>query len=543
MLSKPKRRFDFIQLENDALAAWAEWDKHDNQASRTKMFQKIKDLTYAIIFAGDFEKKFKIRLGDDNESNSSERIHQAATEYTIYLFERIVTRSKSFYPQQKYIDIDLQGGDINDEDLVYALVKKACMHKQPFEVVSKVAAIAYDVECKTHLGGGKAWKTEIILPRGTKLSQEEIRAQLKDAVLNSESTPKKLEVTNFKARKQNYYRVYYKFLKFALQPYINQNIRHVLLSNNFHEVSDAIELLEDALEEGEEVAINPAFVAKDNLSLESLRFSHKYLAEKIYKAMKSFFPPEEIRRLYPITLSLMENNSKFLIDPELPDDIKDFAVVLIGLGKKLLRETQTINKDRISKKEFTKALETAVKSSLFLSSVVNSAFIKKEFLLALDLDSIYRLSSVLGGETVKIPTLRELDSLLGAVSAVSQCLLKGEDPATAVRKSKEDLKLVFAHRVNLESFVANAIKSYKLFGEDKDTQPLVSVLLGSISCLEKIFDGIMEKKKSASPEALATIYTEMVNSCAKFSDSLVTISQSGRQKIIEGLEPKNEKFE
>ena len=147
------------------------------------------------------------------------------------------------------------------------------------------------------------------------------------------------------------------------------------------------------------------------------------------------------------------------------------------------------------------------------------------------MESLYRLSTLMGGKTIRVPTLRDIESLVGGVSAISDVLIEGKDPDRALKDVKEELGLIFSHRINLKNFVHQALESYNLFGEDQDSRPLVYMLLGAMSCLDKTFDGLALRSAEASVGELAESYKAMVTCCAKFTDSLVKISENGQKSL------------
>lgn len=482
MKTKTKHRFDFLSLEKYALESWVAWDKHDTPSTRTDMFLKLRNLSYATIFAGNFEKKFKIKLGSDPTAAPEERVMEAANDYTIYLFERLIIRSMTFIPQKKTAGVVLdEGVEANTETLTKALKK---LVKHPFDIVSF----------------------------------EEGYVTLDDGRLAAG------------------YNIDYKYHKFALQPYINLNLRHILLAKkDAYGVHDLLDSLELSLKNGDSGGIVENQYLSDLEEVPLQTFSKEFLGKKVIRILHLFYTYEEIKRLFGMTCELLYNNDKSIKDMTLPLDIQDFAIVMMGVAKRVARENQSFNHQKVKPKDFTKALESAARSSIFLSSVVNTNYFAKELLLALDLESLYRLSTIMGGRTMQIPTIRELDTLIGACASISDALIKGKDPVQAIKDNKADLGLVFSHKVNVKKFVQAALEAHSVFGEDKNTQPLVAVLLSSISCLEQTFSGMLEKANTAGPVDLARLYSEMVQSTTKFSESLVQYSMAGKQLLKDEL--------
>lgn len=474
MDKKPGHRFDFIALEQAALQSWATWDQNDTQKTRTDMFKAIRDLTYAVIFCGNFEAKYKITLGSDPDATAEERIMESAVEYSTYLFERIITRSKTFHPKSDTVELTLaEGVQASPETLAKELRK---INKQPFNIVK------YAVKKG---GDGRT------------------------------------------------YMVDYKYQKFALQPYINTNLKHVILGRKEeYGAHDLLDSLEAALQNGES-PVEQQYMAEAEEAPEA-RFRKDYLGKKVLRMLRLYYPTSEIKRLFSITCELLYKNDKALRDMNLPTDIQDFALIMMGLAKRIARENQSFDHRKVKKKDYEAALSTSVRSSVFLSSVINTQYFDRELLLSLDLESLYRLSTLIGGKKVQIPTLREMDTLVGACASISDALIKGKDPAVAIRENKADLGLVFSHKVNIKSFVEAALETHSIFGEEKNTVPLVAVLLSSIKSLETAFEAMLESSKEAGPADLARLYQEMVASTTRFSESLVNYANTGKELLKDG---------
>jgi hypothetical protein len=156
--------------------------------------------------------------------------------------------------------------------------------------------------------------------------------------------------------------------------------------------------------------------------------------------------------------------------------------------------------------------------------VVHAKFFPQELLLALDVDSMYRLVAVLGGKKIRIPTARELDSLIGAVVSVSKMVLEGKPLNKSLQESKEDLNLVFSDKVNIQYFVSKCLESFNIFDADKPSSPLINILANSIKTLDTLFKSMEKKSSTASPEILLDQYIKLSESFSKFTDSLVSIS-------------------
>lgn len=307
--------------------------------------------------------------------------------------------------------------------------------------------------------------------------------------------------------------------KFPWQHYIRMNLRHIVITkrtdNNWHELVDDVQYLID------EYSDVRTYTEEEN---PHVRVTRKNLAFKLYNSIRMFYTVEEMKRLYPIAVEYIDRDFGSYKNRNLPNDIKEFACIMIALSKRVVMN-DNINMTKVNfRGDFKKVLSSSVRSSVFLSTIVNSDFFPKELLLSLDLESLYRIVYILGGETIRIPTQRELDTLLGAVVTVSKAMMEGKDPFSIVGESKHDYDLVFSRHISIQSYVSKILESYDLFKEDSSSEPLVNILLKSIKSIETLFGEITKNSDYASPEMLLKSYGEMSSSFTKFTDSLVKVS-------------------
>lgn len=82
-----KHQYNLRQMEDAVIAAYRDYKQLDNEHSRTELFKRIKEITYAILITGSTYKKF----GIDYE--------YVSYEYAVYLFERILTGGFTFTPR------------------------------------------------------------------------------------------------------------------------------------------------------------------------------------------------------------------------------------------------------------------------------------------------------------------------------------------------------------------------------------------------------------------------------------------------------------
>lgn len=307
--------------------------------------------------------------------------------------------------------------------------------------------------------------------------------------------------------------------RFPWQHYIRKNIRHVIMQVNNSNACwfELIEDLEQYVDEG-----SADFVEENTADLQVGRDS---LSNKLFKSLRMFYPMEEIKRILPISVELISNKSRYLIKDIMPKDVREFSIILISLSKRLIHDHNINHDPDIPKSELVKMLSSSVRSTVFLSSVVNSTFFPKELLLALDIDSLYRLIQVMEGQTIRVPTLREMDTIIGSVVAVSKAITEGSDIEDGLKESKEKYGLIFSNHINVKSFISKSVESYNIFGENTvTTEPMINILLMSVKSLEILFKKLNRGIDGESSSELLDSYRVLSDSFNAFTKNLVNIS-------------------
>lgn len=306
--------------------------------------------------------------------------------------------------------------------------------------------------------------------------------------------------------------------RFPMQKYINVNLRHVVYKmiqeESWKGLLKDMEFLVDDVglcefpEQYEESFVN--------------RMNKGYLARKIIRALKLYYSEAELKRLFHVSVELLYNNN-FIVKPDWPKDIMDFSAIMVATAKRIALEVDCQGYKDVSRSSLEKSLSAAARSSIFLSTVANAEFFSRELLFSLDLESLYRLISVAGGKTLRVPTKRELDTLIGATVTVSKIILEGKEIDKAIQESKSDLDLMYSKQVNLRTFINSALESYNLFKAETPSQPLVNILLLAMKSLEKVMDTLVDRLGEENTDAVLKAYTTMTESCTNFTKSLVTI--------------------
>ena len=309
--------------------------------------------------------------------------------------------------------------------------------------------------------------------------------------------------------------------KMPWQRYIDINLNHIIFSRK-NENEAWIDLVEDL-----EFLVDATRIDEGNMAdAYQNKINRDSVSKDLHDALQIFYSDADIARLLPLSIDLIFSNPKYYINDNMPRDIKDFALVLISVAKRIAAKHSLDGSTRVKKTELVRMLSSSVRSTVFLSSVVNSSFFPKELLLSLDIDSLYRLCQISGGKRIRIPTQRELNTLVGAVVTVSKMITDGKNFKESVNESKKEFDLVFSHQINTETFVAKIIKSMNTFGPDEQTDPLISVIVMSIKSLEKLFDKVLEKADTADPETVLRTYEVLSQSLSSFTHIMNELSKN-----------------
>lgn len=309
--------------------------------------------------------------------------------------------------------------------------------------------------------------------------------------------------------------------KMPWQRYIDINLNHIIFSRK-DENEPWIDLVEDL-----EFLVDATRIDDQDITdAYQSRVTKDTLSKSLHEALLIFYSDAEISRLLPLSVSLIFSNPKYYVNDAMPKDIKDFSLVLISIAKRIATKNNLDGSTRIKKTELVRMLSSSVRSTVFLSSVVNSSFFPKELLLSLDIDSLYRLCQISGGKRIRVPTQRELNTLVGAVVTVSKMITDGKNFKESVNESKKEFDLVFSHQINTETFVAKIIKSMNTFGQDEKTDPLISIIVMSIKSLEKLFDKVLEKADTSNPDTLLKTYEVLSQSLSSFTHIMNELSKN-----------------
>jgi hypothetical protein len=326
--------------------------------------------------------------------------------------------------------------------------------------------------------------------------------------------------------------------RFPLQKYIDINLQHIVarIANEgendrwLSAVEDISDLVWTDTADSEKYSSNGK-KTDPNYIFEIL--DRKNYAENLIQSLLMFYPIEEVRFKLPLAMNFLgqvvPNNKN---SAHVPEDIKTFIKILVPLAKRVVRDSDVkmsvstiFNQDQ----DPTEILRASVNSSIFLSTIANTDLIDRRLLMSMDIDSLYRLSHIAGGETIKIPKASDIDSVIGVVTAISDGLLSGKDPMKVISSVKKKWDLNFVVNKPLKDVVHNMVKSYMLLGEDGRTESLVGKLLVTHKGMDGMIKALTDSLKKSDSSRLVEAYSKLVSSSTQFTETLMSLSDKAQE--------------
>ncbi len=279
--------------------------------------------------------------------------------------------------------------------------------------------------------------------------------------------------------------------------------------------------------------IDRDFIAEkhDKQSVEK-SLNKRICVEKLYKGLLMFYSKTQIMKMYSISNNYIYNQTRFRNRRSMPKEISVFIAILVSLAKRLTHHMYESTPNELVFNKNTnleKITNSTIRSSVFIAAVMddNNKF-PKELLMSLDVESLYRLCTIKGGQTIQIPTLEHLDSLIGAVVVASNKLIKNKN--VKIKTIKESLNLNLTKGVCFDKLVENILFATSNF-TDTSTEPLISSLLGSVKKLEECTTSIQNNIKDLRGNEVIEYYTELNKSLNMLTNSFSTISKIMKKSL------------
>lgn len=287
--------------------------------------------------------------------------------------------------------------------------------------------------------------------------------------------------------------------RFAWNEYIRKNIKWTIENMGKDTLWSDLIMELDAVPNEEDLkdrTLDNWFEKEDSLNA---NIDKDKLSVKIYKYVQSQYVDEEINRLWPLASELYFRDGDKAIPDNLPDHISNFMKISLGGARRLAKQYNIrFPLDEISVKSLKQAEKSTANSTLFLSTVINENVINRSLLLACDINTLYTLVHLEGGNKIEIPTIRQLESTQAAVQIVSGLILEGKNfPDLRYDKGKmkldelidvtiEELNLIFASKKDTRYIASKMMETYNLHPFDVKGDPTIDLLIVASKALTSV---------------------------------------------------------
>jgi len=282
---------------------------------------------------------------------------------------------------------------------------------------------------------------------------------------------------------------WYKYISLCIRNYVDD--RSSIFSNSLFVDMDLYSTIVQNTEGYCEKFVDSLHLEDNRQKYDPFNFLNiKNIGQKIHKSLLLFYSQDEINRLYPLSISYINTNS---VD-KAKTEVKQFCKILILLSKRIVSHNSSKRGFNIYD-DIENILKTSIKSTVFIASILsNEKIFDKTLLMSLDIESLYRLCMVKGGETIRIPTIAELETLIGATMTVVENLTTYQGCKNIKRTIKKQTQLKYANYINFDNIVSNILNNIGDLG-DRSTSPLMTNLLNAISELSVQIENLNVKTK------------------------------------------------
>lgn len=258
------------------------------------------------------------------------------------------------------------------------------------------------------------------------------------------------------------------------------------------------------------------------------------LVEKVMFILKLHYEESEITRMLPLTLFSIQFNV------ELSKEICKFKSLFLVTLKRLF--SMYVEPNRLIPMNLDKEVDKNIVTLIlliYLSSQDNTT-IPLELVSSLDFFSIFRLAIFSGGQTLYIPTVEELETVVTSAVALTTMLTEGVDSKSSRRLAKQFMGYGYdIRRLNIfiKSMVDNLSSSDSLMVKFLSTNcensffyDLLKNLKHVSDCQTKIINDLDGKIHSSSPEELVKYLGDLDDSERKlvtFVERLIKMKTTG----------------
>ena len=233
--------------------------------------------------------------------------------------------------------------------------------------------------------------------------------------------------------------------------------------------------------------------------------------------MQYFYSESEIKRLVPFAINIVKSLKGKVLESEIPGDISCFIKVALVLAHRILSEKVEAEEKLMNLEH----LPPALFKSVFLLSGLTLGY--KELCLTLSYPDLVRLAIIAGGKKLKIPTLRELDTLVVASECMWRGLIEEKSKRQITQEVKEDLG--YDHDVrSLDPLLKEIVLGVY-------SEPIAKFLFSFMGDVSNVFENLgkidLSKLPSSQLSDLYELITQSITSANRLLEKLADVSKEG----------------
>ena len=329
--------------------------------------------------------------------------------------------------------------------------------------------------------------------------------------------------------------------KFGWVPYIRLNVRDTIYKKfspqnpeRYVSLDEMKEIIKEQNTDPEESvgAQHPALEDHEIFHQCQMEVNNNQLASQCSKFLKLLFGD----RYYTLSSKLLS------LKAESYDDIQDrdlrlFVKTALVLFKRLY---ESYNLSKISSTRVDKVFN----SSLYLASILSSDKDKRLY-ISLDLANLYRLALSYGGETLKVPTMEELDELVSTAKVSYEILSSNLNDLTRIKRIRDKVRDDYDVFVRFDKLSENVKGVFRYLSTEitdpstSEENTLVDSLLTLSSRSDQIINKILDRIETTintveDSGELIKVYKEMVDNLNLSLNLMTNIKNLMESRFKEG---------
>jgi len=234
-------------------------------------------------------------------------------------------------------------------------------------------------------------------------------------------------------------------------------------------------------------------------------------SDNVMKLLRMFYTEEEINRYYPIARDLLGK-----VKTTRDKDIRRFVSILSVCARRATREGSYnyLGKSYFNYTNVVNAVKSTIRSSIFLSLLDEDVFGRdtpKEFFLSLDMSSLIRLCTALGGTKITIPDKTKLSRVLTSIEAIQQAATEDIEPKEALKNILEAYKMSGMKPHQYYSMLDKCLTLYASTGlhSEVNASSIEDTLLSSSKRLKTMIEKFSESISERSLGELIKHFSEL----------------------------------